>query len=130
MPGANFSGPNLATVAYAEVAGADGSSTTCNSGVSTTRISAGLYNVILPTNLAQNQNRDLIFVQPKGPYGTTQLGGALVAKNAEVDDSDPITKAIAIFDGNPALGASTRIDSDFSILILRTTITPPAGAPA
>lgn len=130
MPGLNFAGANLATVAYAEVAGADGSSTTANSGVLTTRIAQGLYNVILPTGLAQVQSRDLIFVQPKGPYGTTQLGGALVAKSAEVDDSDPTTKAIAIFDGNPALSASTRIDSDFSILILRTTISPPAGAPA
>jgi len=129
MPSLGFSGANLAVVAYAEVEGVAGASTLTNSGITTTRTALGLYVAILPANLAQSQARDLIFVQPKGPYNAT-AGTSAVAKMAVVDDSDPITKGIAIFDGNPANAATTRIDSDFSLLILRTTITPPTGAPA
>lgn len=126
MPGLSFSGANLATVAYAEVDGVAGASTVTNSGVSTTRTAAGTYVVILPTGLTQNVGRDLIFVQPKA----NNDGTSFVAKMAVVDDSLEATKTIAIFSGDPTLAASTRIDSSFSILILRTTITPPAGAPA
>lgn len=124
MPGLGFSAPNLATVAYAEVNGSDGNSTTCNSGVTTTRTASGTYVVILPTGLFQAQARDLIFVQPKGP------DAAMTPKFAVVDDSLDATKTIAIFDGNPQAVSSTRTDANFSILILRTTIAPPTGSPA
>lgn len=124
MPGLGFSAPNLATVAYAEVNGSDGNSTTCNSGVTTTRTAAGTYVVVLPTGMFQAQARDLIFVQPKGP------DGAMVPKMAVIDDVLDATKTIAIFGGDPAVAGTTRVDSNFSILILRTTITPPTGAPA
>lgn len=124
MPGLNFSGANLAVVAYAEVEGTAGASTATNSGITTTRTALGLYLATLPTNLAQSQSRDLMFVQAKGPYSSTP-GLSAVAKMQTVDDSDPTVKAIAFFNA-----AGTPLDSDFSLLILRTTISPPAGAPA
>ena len=126
MPSLGFSGANLATVAYAEVEGVEGASTVTNSGVTTTRSAAGTYVVVLPTGLTQNVGRDLIFVQAKA----NNDGTSLTAKMAVVDDSLEATKTIAIFSGDPSLVASTRIDSSFSILILRTTIAPPTGAPA
>ena len=131
MPGLLFSGANLATVAYCEVDGTAGASTVTNSGVTTTRVAAGTYVVILPTGLAQDPSRDLMFVQPKTNNTDTQPNPAgLVAKMAVVDDTLQATKTIAIFSGDPTLAASTRIDSSFSVLILRTTISPPTGAPA
>lgn len=126
MPSLGFSGANLATVAYAEVDGVAGASTVTNSGVTTTRTAAGTYVVVLPTGLTQNVGRDLIFVQAKA----NNDGTSLVAKMSVVDDSLEATKTIAIFAGDPSLAAATRIDSSFSILILRTTIAPPSGAPA
>lgn len=125
MPGLSFSAPNLATVAYAEVDGAAGASTTTNSGVTTTRTTLGTYVVILPTNLAQVESSDLIFCQLK----ESSDGSGLVAKNCVVDDSLSVTKTIYVWSGDPALAAATKIDSSFSILILRSTISPPAGAP-
>lgn len=130
MPNLGFSGPNLAVVAYVEVEGVAGASTATNSGITTTRSALGTYLAVLPANLGQSQGRDLIFVQPKGGYGGQSPGANLVAKMAVVDDSDPTTKVVAIFSGDPALSASTRVDSDFSLLILRTTISPPAGSPS
>lgn len=127
MPGLTFSGANLASVAYAEVDGVAGASTTTNSGVTTTRTALGTYVVILPTNLAQVEATDLIFVQLK--ESAAGGGAGLVAKNAVVDDSLSVTKTVFVWSGDPALGVATLIDSSFSILILRSTITPPAGAP-
>jgi hypothetical protein len=126
MPSLGFSGANLATVAYAEVDGVAGASTVTNSGVTTTRSAAGTYVLVLPTGLTQNTGRDLIFVQAKA----NNDGTSLVAKMSVVDDSLEATKTIAIFSGDPTLAGSTRIDSSFSILILRTTISPPTGSPA
>jgi hypothetical protein len=126
MPSLGFSGANLATVAYAEVEGVAGASTATNSGVATTRTAAGTYVVVLPTGITQGTARDLIFVQPKA----NNDGTSLVAKMAVVDDSLEATKTIAIFSGDPTLAAVTRIDSSFSILILRTTISPPSGSAA
>jgi hypothetical protein len=103
----------LAIVAYAEVA-SDGTSANINCGVTTTRTGAGVYNVILPANKTQNVNRDLIFVQP---HGTGQM-------SATVGDSDPATKVVEMYKG------ATLADGDFDILILRTIITPPQGAPS
>jgi hypothetical protein len=131
MPGLGFSGSNLATVAYAEVDGATGASTATNSGVSTTIVSAGTYVVVLPTGLTQNVSRNLIFVTPKTNNTDTQPNPAgLVPKFAVVDDTLDATKTIAFWSGDPTNPAITRLNSSFSILILRTTISPPAGAPA
>lgn len=122
MPQLGFSGPNLATVAYAEVAGTNGASTAMNSGITTTRVSQGVYVAVLPANNLQTSSRDLIFVQPKGT--------SVLPKMAVVDDSLDATKTIYIWDGDPAGTGPTTIDSDFSLIILRTTISPPAGSPS
>ena len=121
MPGLGFNSPNLATVAYAEVDGTAGASTVCNSGLTTTRTALGVYVAILPTGLFQAEGRDLIFVQVK------RKGAAVMT---DVDDSLDATKTISLWDGNPANAATTKVDASFSILILRTTIAPPTGAPA
>jgi hypothetical protein len=109
----------LAVVAYAEVS-ADGTSTGTNSGVTTTRTGAGQYDVVLPATKAQSQARDLIFVTPKGAITS-------VPYSHKVDDADAVTKHVAIYGGSPL---ATFADADFSILILRTIVPPPAGAPA
>lgn len=121
MPSTLFDSAGLAIVAYAEVIGTTGASTNTNSGVVTTRIATGLYSVTLPANLQQSSSRDLIFVTPKGSITSD-------AYSYKVDDTVSVaTKYIAIYGGSPVLSYA---DSDFSVLILRTTITPPAGAPA
>lgn len=127
MPALGFSGPNLATVAYAEVDGTAGASTVTNSGVTTTRTASGTYVVILPTTLAQDVSRDLIFVQPKANNDGSSFN---IPRFATVDDSLSITKTINVWSGNPAAASSTLIDGSFSIVILRTTLPPPSGAPA
>lgn len=120
MSSLGFSGVNMATVAYAEVSGVAGASTLCNSGVTTTRTGLGTYVVILPTNLAQTQGRDLIFVQSLGANATPP-------PVFQVDDTQDTTKTITAWDPTTA---STKIDTNFGILILRTTVAPPSGAPA
>jgi len=119
MPNALFDSAALAIVAYAEVA-ADGTSTLINSGVVTARTSLGRYTVTLPADKAQSAARDLIFVCPKGTIDSTPY-------SHKVDDSSATVKEIAIYGGSPL---TTFADSAFSILILRTTVTPPAGSPA
>jgi len=116
-----FSTANLAVVAYAEVDGPTGASTATNSGVTTTRTSTGIYLVALPTLLSQEAARDLILVQAKG----TALAGSASAYRAVVDDSQSATKVVSF--GTPG---RDRSDCSFSILILRTLIPPPVGAPA
>lgn len=126
MPGLIFSAPNLAVVAYAEIDSVEGASTACNSGVDTTRVGLGSYVVVLPTSVAQDHERDLIFVQTK----QSSDGSGIVAKQVEVDDALSITKIITIWSGSQANIEPTTIDSSFMLLILRTTISPPTGAPA
>lgn len=126
MPLLGFSGSNLATVAYAEVSGADGSSLVTNSGVATTRTSLGTYAIVLPPGITQRGSRDLIFVQAKA----NSDGTGMVPKTVVVDDSLDATKTISFFDADQGLEFLTKIDSSFSLLILRTTISPPFGAPA
>jgi len=108
-----FDSAGLAIVAYAEVA-VDGSSTVNNSGVTTTKTASGTYNVILPADKTQQVGRDLIFVQANGTGPLT----------ATVSETDPVTKVVETFSG------ATVADGAFTILILRTIISPPAGAPA
>ncbi len=126
MPALSFSAPNLAVVAYAEIDGATGASTKLNSGVTTSRVGLGGYLVTLPTNMNMTEAQDLIFVQPKN----NPDGSGLISKDFVVQDAFASGKNILFFNGAPELGASTRVDSTFFLLILRTTITPPVGAPA
>jgi hypothetical protein len=108
-----FDSAGLALVAYADVAAA-GTSTVTNSGVTTTKTATGTYNVILPADKTQDPSRDLIFVQPKG---TGQ-------KSATVVDSSSATKVVEMYAGG------SLADGEFDIIILRTIVPPPAGAPA
>ena len=65
-----FDQAKLAVVAYGQVSYLDGSSTKTNSGVVTTRIGLGTYQISLPVasqnqlGLQQFSDRDPIFVQP------------------------------------------------------------------
>jgi len=118
MPSVTFDTAGLAFVAYAEVL-ADGTSPNTNSGVTTSRVATGLYNITLDANKQQSGSRDLIFVTPKGNLG--------VPRSTAVDDSSASVKVVAIYGGAPILSYA---DSDFSVLILRTTIQPAAGGPA
>ena len=115
-----FDSAALAIVAYAEVVGANGSSTGTNSGVSTTRTAAGSYIVALPTDKTQRGARNLIFVQPTTTTNFLNAGPTATVNQASSD----ATKLVAISNG------TTLIDSDFNVLVLRTVVPPPAGAPA
>ena len=118
-----FSSANLAAVAYAEVDGPTGASTANNSGIVTNRVTTGVYTLVLPTNLTQQGSRDLIFLQAKA----TGTQSALPASQAflRVDDNLEATKVV--YSGNYL---TTRLDCSFSVLILRTVVPPPTGAPA
>ena len=116
-----FDSAALAIVAYAHVDGATGASTGTNSGVVTakqTAMGAGWYSIALSTVMAQECDRDLILVQPTSTATQTP-----VASN--VYDGGMATKLVQF-----ASATSTAVDTSFAIIILRTTITPPTGAPA
>jgi len=111
------------------VSGTDGSSTRTNSGISTTRLALGTYALDMPVasqnqvGLEQFSDRDLIFVQPLN-------ASAPIAATA-VNDA-------ASFGGNTATrklvftgwSATTAVDCDFSVLMLRTLTPPTLGGPA
>lgn len=118
MPSNIFDVAGLAIVAYAEVL-ADGTSPNTNSGVTTSKVGTGQYSVTLGANQQQSSARDLIFVTPKGTNLSTPLSHA-------VNDSNPATKVIVIYGGSPIMSYA---DAEFSVLILRTTIQPPANTP-
>lgn len=113
--GPNFDSANLAITAYVEVL-ADGTSPDNNSGVVTAKTAIGTYTVTLPADKTQVDARDLIFVQVKGS-GHPPL-------SAKVEETSAAVKTIRTSD------ASTLADAPFSVLILRTIVPPPAGAPA
>jgi hypothetical protein len=115
MPSLGFSAPNLALVAYAEVDGDEGSSTRCNSGVTTSRVSDGVYAVGLPSNLQQPNDSSLVFVQAKGSE----------PKASSVDDESDAVKIVSF-----ANGGGTPVNTSFSFCLWRSTITPPAGSPS
>lgn len=123
-----FDSAGLAVVAYAEVLGqspsapAAGTSPNSNSGVTTTRVGVGLYDVILPASKAQSAATELLIVTPEPPYPFTgQQYSAAVAN----DPTNSQIKHVAVY-ANQAL---TDNFVSFDILILRTVISPPAGSP-
>jgi hypothetical protein len=123
MPSALFDSAGLAIVAYVQVAGATGvsvSTALANSGVSTTKISTGLYQVFLPTGLTQDASRDLIIVQPKAVPSTTaiQLGCAIVANVVEESATVKQVKLTGVGGGL----LTTSVDSDFNVIVLRTIL--------
>ena len=121
----NFSQAQLAIVAYAEVSGADGtgSSTKTNSGIVTTRLGLGTFALDLPVasqnqiGLQQFSDRDLIFVQV--------LNASFPVAATAVNDADPTRKLVFI-----GSSATTAVDADFAVLILRTLTPPVVGGPA
>jgi hypothetical protein len=129
MPSTLFDSAGLAIVAYVQVKGSDGSSSStalANSGVTTTKVpgNTGDYLVQLSTAVGQDPSRDLIFVQPtlKAPLGYTDgendpsitFDGSVPC--SVVTDADKWTKEVQIGSGTTAL------DCDFNVLILRTML--------
>jgi hypothetical protein len=108
-----FDSAGLAIVAYAEVA-ADGTSTVNNSGVVTAKTGTGTYTVTLPADKTQVAGRDLILTQANGTG----------FKATTVSETSAAIKVVETYTG------STIADGAFTILILRTIVPPPAGAPA
>ena len=119
-----FDQAKLAVVAYAEVSGTDGSSTRTNSGIATTRLALGTYQISLPNGtplqpqtLSQFSDRDLVFIQP--------LNATAPIAATAVNSADPTRKLV--FTGS---SATTAVPCDFSFLILRTLTPPVLGGPA
>ena len=117
MPSTLFDSAGLAIVAYAQVNGATGSSSStalANSGVTTTKVPAttGQYLVNLSTALGQDPSRNLIFVQAAIPATSPfyNIPGTLAV------DVDNYTKLVLLGTG------TTAIDCGFDILVLRTIL--------
>ena len=122
MPSTLFDSAGLAIVAYAQVDGATGSSTStglANSGVYSTRTATGVYDVYLPTALAQDPSRDLIFVQPKITAALQQTNGPAVA---DVLELSPGVKEVKMFAAGISPFVTTAVDADFDVLVLRTIL--------
>lgn len=109
----------LAIVAYGEVL-ADGTSPNMNSGVGTARTGAGQYTVTLPANKLQSGNRDIMVVTPK------QVSTDPTPVSHSIDDTSATIKRISIYRGAPL---ATFGDAEFSFIIFRTIVTPPALTP-
>ena len=121
MPSTLFDSAGLAIVAYAQVDGSDGSSSStalANSGVTTTKVpfTTGDYLIQLSTALGQDPSRDLIFVQPTVEVKTDKP----YPPSALVVDGDDYTKEVLI--GTLNGSGTTALDCDFNILILRTIL--------
>ena len=111
----NANSASLAEVAYAQVVGTNGSTPNLNSGVTASRVGAGSYTITLPAG--QGQTHDLIFVQI--------MGTVPLVYSSDVDDADPNIKKVYI-----GSSSTTAVDADFSVIIMRSMLTPPPGAPA
>ena len=121
----SFSSANLAVVAYVSVK-SDGSSPDTNSGVTTAWVSTGVYDIILPGDPSQQAplqegqeaGRTLIFATVRNTSGVdisvSDVAGTSLIKRVRTTFSP----------------TSAPADEDFDLLILRTLIPPPAGAPA
>ena len=131
MSGLNFSSPNLAVVSYCEVDFEAGASTTCNSGVSTTMLAAGVYQITLPTQLSQPDAADLIVVQALRTPGIEGTQGRW-GREIVVDDSDLFNKVVYIWRTSTGIGpgpSPTPIQLNFKFMLLRTTIQAPYNLP-
>lgn len=113
MPNPLFDSAALAIVAYAHVNGTDGTSTTCTDNLTTSRVSQGVYALTLPTGLGQEIQNDLFIVTP---HTTTALPNTGLITNPRVFDISSNLKEVLV--GT----ASTALDCDFDVLILRTTL--------
>jgi hypothetical protein len=115
----NFSQAQLAVVAYAQVSGTDGSSTLCNSGLATTRLGAGTYQLGLPVGsqnqlgLGQLAATDLVTVTPLS-VATTPTTPLMVMV---VNNTDTNNKLVLF-----GSSATTAVDSNFSVIIYRSLV--------
>jgi hypothetical protein len=120
----NFSQAQLAVVAYAQVSGADGSSTLCNSGIATSRLGIGTYQLGLPAGsqnqlgLTQLAATDLVVVTPLSASSTPTTPLMVMV----VNNQDPANKLVLF-----GSSATTAVDSDFSVIIYRSLV-PGGGA--
>ena len=115
----NFSQAQLAVVAYAQVSGADGSSTLCNSGLNTTRLGMGTFQLGLPVGsqnqlgLGQLAATDLVTVTPLSLSTTPTTPLAVMV----VNNNDTNNKLVLF-----GSSATTAVDTDFSVIIYRSLI--------
>lgn len=115
----NFSQAQLAVVAYAQVSGTDGSSTLCNSGLATTRLGTGTYQLGLPVGsqnqlgLGQLAPTDLVTVTPlSAAIAPTTPLMVMVVNNTDTNNK------LVLFGSS----ATTAVDSDFSVIIYRSLV--------
>jgi hypothetical protein len=110
----SFDQANLAIVAYAQVSGANGSSTLCNSGVVTTKISAGYYSITLPSGLQQPSANDIVSVTPTSTLmPLTEETRDFVSV---VNNTNSTTKYVLTSSNG------TGVDCDFSVVIMRSLL--------
>jgi hypothetical protein len=140
----SFSTANLALVAYALVE-SDGTSPDLNSGITTTKLDSGTYEMVLPGDpgqqavLQEGQGgpftevpqyggteyagvmRDLIFVSPilRGNVYSTMDGGFPYL----IEQRSPFVIRVYFFMSR--VSPLTAHDSAFSFMVLRSTINPP-----
>ena len=122
MPSTQFDAHGLGAVAYAQVK-PDGTSPSLNSGVSTTRIATGTYQVVLPEE--QDPSRTVIMIQPFSGQGVTGCHSADYLFGPP-DTADNRTIQIQTWLVSSVVG--TLRDHAFNILVLRSGVTPAPGS--
>jgi len=126
-----FDQAKLAVVAYAEVSGTDGSSTRTNSGIATTRLALGTYQLSLPVasqnqiGLEQFSDRDLVFVTALNAATPISITAVNNGGTPAVPGASPTNKLVLT-----GTSATTAADTDFAVMILRTLTPPVLGGPA
>jgi hypothetical protein len=108
-----FDSAGLSVVGYAHVK-TDGTSPDCNSGIATARSSTGVYTLTLPDNAAEDNSRIFVVVTPlSGPGYHFVQNISATQRNVVFENPTP----------SPA-------DVEFQVIVFRTIVPPPAGAPA
>jgi len=130
MPGLLFSGTNIATVAYVEVL-SDGTSPNVNSGVETAHPNPGEYTVTLPANDAQPSVASSPSSGGGGAMYIVCPKGSTPCSFAVEDTASPPPAGVA--NGRVKTirfeSGGSPFDTDFDFIVLRPTITAPAGGP-
>ena len=81
--------------------------------MATTRLSTGTYQLLLATAITQDPNNDLILVTPRA---TTAISGVGI-RSAVTLELSAQEKRVTVYNNN-----TTALDSDFDVLVLRTTL--------
>jgi hypothetical protein len=117
----------LALVAYANVIGGTGLSTSVNSGVVTTRTGAGQYTITLPGGTTPGG-----LLVPGPAEGIANSLGSLTVRGTSAtpvdltyDDTDALNKKVYAYSS----ATQTYADVDFSVMIFRSTKFPVTGGP-